>query len=140
MIVFTTFLPVIRETVPSSELETQAEPKPHSMSYGPLPTGTDAVTLPVRVSMRAAVFVRLAIPQTAPGAAARLNARAPIETRARTFPEAGSMRSTSPLPRPPTQTLPPPAASPYVGSPTSRFMAGAATTAAAMHATRIFTG
>ena len=112
MIVFTTFVPVIRETVPSSELETQAEPKPHSMSYGPLPTRTDAVTLPVRVSIRAAVFVRLAIPQTAPGAAARLNTRAPIEMRPSTLPESRSRRSTLPLPRPPAQTLPPLEASP----------------------------
>ena len=103
---------MIRETVPSSEFDTQAEPKPHSMSYGPLPTRTDAVTLPVRVSIRAAVFVRLAIPQTAPGAAARLNTRAPIEMRASTLPEPGSSRSTLPLPSRPAQTLPPPAASP----------------------------
>src|SRR5690242_3004675 len=30
LIVFTTFLPVMRDTVPSEEFETHAEPKPHS--------------------------------------------------------------------------------------------------------------
>ena len=32
----------MRDTVPSPEFETQAEPKPHSTSYGPLPTCTVA--------------------------------------------------------------------------------------------------
>ena len=34
LIVFTTRVPVMRETVPSPEFDTQAEPKPHSTSYG----------------------------------------------------------------------------------------------------------
>ena len=69
LIVFTTFLPVMRDTVPSEEFETHAEPKPHSTSYGPLPTRTVAVTRPVRASMRDAVDERFATAHTAPGAA-----------------------------------------------------------------------
>jgi len=87
------------------------------MSYGWKPTGTRVVTLPVFVSMRTAVESALSIAQTAPGAAARLKTRAPTVIRLTILPVAGSIRMTSPLPRPPTHTLPPAAASPKVGLP-----------------------
>src|SRR6185437_8478215 len=117
-LIFLTTLPfVIRHTVPSPAFATQADPNPHSTSYGWNPTGTRAVTLPVFVSRRTAVESALSIAQTAPGAAARLKTRAPTVTRATTLPFAGSTRITSPLPRPPTHTLPPPVASPKVGLP-----------------------
>ena len=122
----TTFFPVIRDTVPSAEFETHAEPKPHSTSYGAVPTLTVAATLPVRVSMRVALPVMFATAHTAPGAAARLKTRAPTFTRETTLPLCGSMRSTSPIARPPDQIEPPPAASPYVHSPASTFSEGAA--------------
>src|SRR4051812_46045020 len=112
LIAFTTFVAVIRETVPTAEFVTHADPNPHSMSYGAAPTRTVAVTFPVRESMRVALPVRFATAHTAPGADARLKTRAPTFTRATTLPLAGSTRSTSPIERPPTQTEPPPAASP----------------------------
>ncbi len=130
---------MIRDTVPLPEFETQAEPKPHSTSYGAVPTRTVAVTLPVRVSMRVALPVMFATAHTAPGAVARLKTRAPTFTRETTLPLSGSMRSTSPIASPPAQIEPPPAASPYVHSPASTFSVGAAASAASNVAAISFT-
>ena len=69
------------------------------------------------MSTRTAVESALSIAQTAPGAAARLKTRAPTVMRLTILPVAGSIRITSPLPSPPTQTLPPPLARPNVGLP-----------------------
>ena len=90
--------------------------------------------------MRAAVIVRLAIAQTAPGAAARLKTRAPIETRVVTLPVAGSMRSDVAAAEPAD-----PDAAAARREPVRRFArrrpssAGASASAATTAATRIFT-
>src|SRR5512146_1030911 len=122
----TTFPLVMRHTVPSPAFATHTDPYPHSMSYGWKPTGTRVVTLAVFVSTRTAVDSALSIDQTAPGAAARLKTRAPTVTRVSTLPVAGSTRITSPLPRPPTHTLPPPVVRPKVGLPICVVPAGPA--------------
>src|SRR5437588_11939447 len=112
LIVFTTLVPVILETVPAREFESHTDPNPAAMSYGPDPTRTVAVTFAVDESMRTAVERRLSTAQTAPGTAARLKTRIPTGTWPSTAPDEGSMRTTSPWPSPPAQSAPPAATSP----------------------------
>ena len=56
-----------------------------------------------------------------------------------TLPDAGSMRTTSPSASPPTQTLPPALASPYVHSCVSTFSVGVAISAVTTDARRTLT-
>ena len=117
----TTFPFVIRQTVPSPAFATHADPNPHSMSYGWKPTRHPRRHLRrLRVDTYRHARARCRPPRPRPAPAARLKTRAPTVTRVSTLPVAGSIRITSPLPSPPTHTLPPPAASPNVVAPELR--------------------